>query len=428
MSINSYNPFFEAQKQFDRAADKLDLDQATRELLRNPLHEHHFLIPVKLDDGSVKVFKGYRIQHNDARGPVEGGLRFHPQETVDAVRALSMWMTWKTAVADLPLGGGKGGVICDPHNLSDTEQERLCRGWVRQVYKIIGPNVDIPAPDIMTNAQHMLWMLDEYEVISGNRAPGAFTGKPVGMGGSLGREEATGYGVIIAVREALKELNIRPSDTIASLQGFGRVAQYAFELYNQMGGKVICVSTWDHSDQKSYAYKKEAGIDLIELRSITDKFGGIMKQKAIDLGYEVLDGAAWLEQEVDILIPAAIENQITIDNVESISSRVKILAEGANGPTTPDASEIIENRNIFLIPDFLASAGGVICSYFEQVQSNMNYYWEKDEVLSKLDIKMTSAYIAVSDFARDNDLCMRDAAYVISVDRVANACHDRGWV
>ena len=428
MSINSYNPFFEAQKQFDRAADKLDLDQATRELLRNPIHEHHFLIPIKLDDGSVNVFKGYRIQHNDARGPVEGGLRFHPQETVDAVRALSMWMTWKTAVADLPLGGGKGGVICDPHNLSDTEQERLCRGWVRQVYKIIGPNVDIPAPDIMTNAQHMLWMLDEYEVISGNRAPGAFTGKPVGMGGSLGREEATGYGVIIAVREALKELNIRPSDTIASLQGFGRVAQYAFELYNQMGGKVICVSTWDHSDQKSYAYKKEAGIDLIELRSITDKFGGIMKQKAIDLGYEVLDGAAWLEQEVDILIPAAIENQITIDNVESISSRVKILAEGANGPTTPDASEIIENRNIFLIPDFLASAGGVICSYFEQVQSNMNYYWEKDEVLSKLDIKMTSAYIAVSDFARDNDLCMRDAAYVISVDRVANACHDRGWV
>ncbi|NQU32582.1 MAG: Glu/Leu/Phe/Val dehydrogenase [Bacteroidetes bacterium] len=428
MNINSYNPFFEAQKQFDRAAEKLDLDQATRELLRNPLHEHHFLIPVKLDDGSVKVFKGYRIQHNDARGPIEGGLRFHPQETVDAVRALSMWMTWKTAVADLPLGGGKGGVICDPHNLSDTEQERLCRGWVRQVYKIIGPNVDIPAPDIMTNAQHMLWMLDEYEVISGIRAPGAFTGKPVGMGGSLGREEATGYGVIIAVREALKELNIRPSDTIASLQGFGRVAQYAIELYNQMGGKVICVSTWDHTDQKSYAYKKEAGIDLIELRSITDKFGGIMKQKAMDLGYEVLDGGAWLQQEVDILIPAAIENQITINNVDSISSRVKILAEGANGPTTPDASEIIENRNIFLIPDFLASAGGVICSYFEQVQSNMNYYWEKDEVLSKLDIKMTSAYIAVSDFAKDNELCMRDAAYVISVDRVANACHDRGWV
>ncbi len=428
MKSNSYNPFEVAQKQFDRAAEMLDLDQATQELLRNPIHEHHFLIPVKLDDGSTKIFKGYRIQHNNARGPIKGGLRFHPQETVDSVRALAMWMTWKTAVADLPLGGGKGGVICDPHNLSDDEQERLCRGWVRQAYASIGPKLDIPAPDIMTKAQHMLWMLDEYEVISGVKSPGAFTGKPVGMGGSLGREEATGYGVVITIREALKELDINPADTIASLQGFGRVSQYAFELYIQMGGKVVCVSSWDYNEQKSYSFKKDEGIDLDELRSITDTFGGIDKQKAADLGYDILDGNAWLEQDVDILIPAAIENQITIDNVDGISSRVKILAEGANGPTTPEASEIIEERNIFLIPDFLASAGGVTCSYFEQVQSNMNYYWEKDEVLSKLDVKMTSAYIAVSDFATENGLKLRDAAYVISIDRVANACHDRGWV
>ncbi len=428
MKKNSYDPFYAAQKQFDKAADLLDLDQATRELLRNPIHEHHFLIPVKLDDGTVKVFRGYRIQHNNARGPIKGGLRFHPQETVDSVRALAMWMTWKTAVADLPLGGGKGGVICDPHNLSELEQERLCRGWVRQVYSIIGPEKDIPAPDIMTNAQHMLWMLDEYEAISGVKTPGVFTGKPVGMGGSLGRKEATGYGVIITIREALKELDISPSDTTASLQGFGRVSQHAFELYDQMGGKVVCVSSWDHADQKSYSFKKESGIDLDELRTVTDRFGGIQKQKAIELGYDILPGEAWLEQEVDILIPAAIENQITTNNVNKINTKVKILAEGANGPTTPEASDIIEGKGIFLIPDFLASAGGVICSYFEQVQNNMNYYWEKDEVLSKLDVKLTAAFIAVSDFARDNDLSMRDASYVISVEKVANACHDRGWV
>jgi len=341
---------------------------------------------------------------------------------------MSMWMTWKTAVVDLPLGGAQGGVICDPHNLSETEQELLCRGWVRQVYKNIGPNTDIPAPDIMTNAKHMLWMLDEYEAISGSKIPGTFTGKPVGMGGSLGRLESTGYGIIITVREALKELDLSTSSTIASIQGFGRVAQYAIELYTQMGGKVICVSSWNQDEQKSYSFKKESGIELEELRLITNSFGGINKDKAIELGYEVLPADAWLEQDVDILIPAAIENQITIDNVDIISNRVKIIAEGANGPTTPEASIKIEERDIFLIPDFLANAGGVICSYFEQVQSNINYFWEKDEVLSKLDVKMTSAFIAVSDFATDNNLTMRDAAYVISVDKVAAACHDRGWV
>ena len=428
MSDISYNPFEIAQKQFDHAAEMLDLDQATKDLLRSPMREFHFSIPVRLDDGMIKIFKGYRIQHNDARGPAKGGLRFHPEETADVVRAMSMWMTWKTAVVDLPLGGAQGGVICDPHNLSENEQERLCRGWVRQIYKSIGPNVDIPAPDIMTNAKHMLWMLDEYEAILGSKAPGAFTGKPVGMGGSLGRVESTGYGIIITVREALKELDMSAANTLASIQGFGSVAQYAIELYTQMGGKVICVSSWDQEDQTSYSFKRESGIDLEELRLITNSFGGIFKDKAIELGYEVLPANAWLEQEVDILIPAAIENQITIDNVDSIRNRVKIIAEGANGPTTPEASVKIEERDIFIIPDFLANAGGVICSYFEQVQSNMNYFWEKDEVLSKLDVKMTSAFIAVSDFATDNNLTMRDAAYVISVDKVAAACHDRGWV
>jgi len=279
MTSTNYNPFHAAQKQFDKAAEMLDLDEATCELLRNPIREFHFQIPVRMDDGRVQIFKGYRVQHNDARGPAKGGLRFHPQETIDAVRAMAMWVTWKTAVADLPLGGGKGGVICDPHNLSQHEQERICRGWIRQVYKNIGPTTDIPAPDIMTNAQHMLWMLDEYETIQGSKNPGMITGKPVGMGGSLGRIEATGYGVIITVREALKELGISPESTTASIQGFGHVAQYAIELYLQMGGKVLCVSSWDQNDQTSYSFYKEEGVDLHELRSISNTFGGIDKEK-----------------------------------------------------------------------------------------------------------------------------------------------------
>jgi len=428
MNKEAYNPFLTAQKQFDRAANMLELDQATRDLLRNPLREFHFSIPIRMDDGQMKVFRGFRVQHNDARGPAKGGLRFHPQETIDTVKALSMWMTWKTAVADIPLGGGKGGVICDPHNMSLVEQEKLCRGWVRQVYKNIGPTVDVPAPDVMTSPQHMLWMLDEYEILRGEKLPGFITGKPVGMGGSLGRKEATGYGVIITVREALKELNINPSDTIASVQGFGNVSQFAIELYEQIGGKVICVSSWDQGDQTSYSYRKKTGIVLDELRAITNSFGGIEKKKALDLGYEVLPGEDWLEQEVDILIPAALENQITGNNAERINKKVKIIAEGANGPTTPEADALINSKNIFVVPDFLANAGGVTCSYFEQVQSNMNYFWERDDVLSRLDIKMSSAFIAVSDFARTNKLNMRDAAYVISVNRVAQACKDRGWV
>ncbi len=424
----SFNAFQMARAQFDKIADLIGLDQATRDLLRSPMREYHFLIPVRMDDGSVKVFQGFRCQHNDARGPCKGGIRFHPQETIDTVRALSMWMTWKCAVADLPLGGGKGGVICDPHNLSPREQEQICRGWIRQLGRAIGPVTDVPAPDVMTSAQHMLWMLDEYERIQGGHFPGLITGKPVGMGGSLGRTEATGYGLIYTLREALKQLSIRPTDTIASVQGFGNVAQYAIELYQQLGGTVVAVSSWDQEDQTSYTFTKKTGIDLAQLRSITDRFGGINKAKAADLGYEVMLGDAWLEQEVDILLPCALENQITGDNAHKINARVRVIGEGANGPTTPEADELIHKRGIFVIPDFLANAGGVTCSYFEQVQSNMNYFWPKDDVLARLDQKMTSAYIAVSDVAVKQKIFMRDAAYVVAINRVAQACHDRGWV
>ena len=337
-------------------------------------------------------------------------------------------MTWKCAVVDIPLGGGKGGVICDPHNLSMREQEQICRGWVRQVVRNIGPVQDVPAPDVMTNGQHMLWMMDEYEKITGGKFPGVITGKPVGHGGSLGRTEATGYGVVYTIREALKEMGIDIKNTTASFQGFGNVSQYGIELYHQYGGKTICVSCWDNDDQTSYAFVKKEGIDLEELRKITNKFGDIDKKKAKELGYEVMDGDKWIEQDVDILMPGALDNQINIDNVDKISDKVKIISEGANGPTTPEADEVLAKRNIFVIPDFLANAGGVTCSYFEQVQCNMNYFWPKEEVLTKLDHIMTQAFQAVYQLAKKKKLFMRDAAYMISIQRVAEACKMRGWV
>ncbi len=428
MAVQAFSPFQMAQQQFDAVAEQIGLDSGTRELLRQPLREYQFSIPVRMDDGQVRVFRGFRVQHNDSRGPCKGGIRFHPQESVDTVRALAMWMTWKCAVVDIPLGGGKGGVICDPHHLSAREQEGICRGWVRQVWKNIGPASDVPAPDIMTNSQHMLWMLDEFEAIHGEKLPGVITGKPVGMGGSLGRTEATGYGVVFTLREALRDLGMNPENTTASVQGFGNVAQYAIDLYQQMGGRVVCVSCWDQADQTSYSYRKAAGVDLKELLEITDRFGGIDKELAGKRGYEVLPGDAWIAEPVDILLPSAIENQITAENVGRIHSSVRIVAEGANGPTTPEADRALKERGIFMIPDFLANAGGVTCSYFEQVQSNMNYFWEKDEVLGKLDVKMTSAFDAVLNVAKKQNLFMRDAAYVIAIGRVARACKDRGWV
>jgi len=296
MSEKGFNAFKMAQQQFDHVAESLGLDEATRDLLRNPMREYHFSIPVRMDDGSVKIFQGFRVQHNDSRGPCKGGIRFHPQETIDTVKALATWMTWKCSVVDIPLGGGKGGIICDPHQLSDREQEALCRGWIRQLAFNIGPLQDVPAPDVMTNGQHMLWMMDEYEKIHNGRYPGFITGKPVGSGGSLGRTEATGYGVIFTLREALREMGIDIKKTTAAFQGFGNVSQYAVKLYTEYGGKAICVSCWDQQEQKSYTFKKADGIKLEQLLSITDKFGGIDKSKAMQLGYEVLPGDAWIEQ------------------------------------------------------------------------------------------------------------------------------------
>lgn len=428
MGQDAYNPYVTAQTQFDKVADQIGLDQATRELLRQPSREYHVTIPIKMDDGTTKVFNGYRITHNDARGPAKGGIRFHPQETIDTIRALSMWMTWKCAVVDIPLGGGKGGIICDPHNLSMGEQERLCRGFVRQMGKNLGPVVDVPAPDVMTNGRHMLWMMDEYEAMNNGHYPGMITGKPVGMGGSLGRTEATGYGVIYTLREALKALGMDIAKTTASFQGFGNVAEYASRLYSSMGGKIIAISCWDNHDKKSYTFRKLDGLDIEQMALIKDSFGTIDKQKALALGCELLDGDEWIAQDVDILLPCALENQLTPAAFAKVSNQVKVICEGANGPTTPDCDELIKARNIYLVPDFLCNAGGVTCSYFEQVQCNMNYFWSKEEVLEKLDFKMTSAYHAVHKLAQDKGLYMRDAAYVIAINRVAEAAKLRGWV
>jgi glutamate dehydrogenase (NAD(P)+) len=427
-AVKPYNSFEMAQEQFDRVAQLLEIDGATRDLLRWPQREFAFAIPVRLDNGSCRVFRGYRVQHNDARGPSKGGIRFHPLETLDTVRALAMWMTWKCAVVDIPLGGAKGGVVCDPHDLSQREQERLCRGYVRQIARNVGPTIDVPAPDVMTSPQHMLWMLDEFEAVHGVKAPGFITGKPVGLGGSLGRKEATGFGVVFTIREALKALNLRPGDTRASVQGFGNVGRHAIELYQQIGGRVIAVSSWDQESQAAYTFRRLDGVNLRELDGITDRFGGIDRQKAVELGYDVLPGEAWLEQETEILIPAALEHQIHADNVGRVSPAVRLVAEGANGPTDPAADQVLTERGVYVIPDLLANAGGVTCSYFEQVQSNSNYYWDRDEVLGKLDRTMTAAFHAVADVAGKEGLSLRDAAYVIAVSRVAEACRERGWV
>jgi glutamate dehydrogenase len=420
--------FIEAQGQVDRVAQRLGLDPAARQLLRAPMREHHILVPVRMDDGTTKVFESIRVQHNNARGPYKGGIRFHPSATADDVRALAMLMTWKCAVMNLPLGGAKGAVACDARALSAGEQERLCRGWVRQMAGNLGPALDVPAPDMMTSGQHMLWMLDEFEAIHGTKLPGFITGKPVGMGGSPGRAEATGYGVISVLREALGRLGLEPSTLTASIQGFGNVAQHAARRFVQLGGTVTTVSSWDAQDSQAYTFRKSSGIDPDALTRLTDRFGTIDKARAKSEGYEVLPGSAWLEQNVDILIPAALEHQITNANTPRIHGQVRIVVEAANGPVSTEANRLLEERGVQVIPDILANAGGVTCSYFEQVQGNSNYYWSGEEVLRKLDSWMTAAFADVHERADAEQVSLRDAAYLIAIDRVARACRERGWV
>ncbi|MBI1794504.1 MAG: Glu/Leu/Phe/Val dehydrogenase [Chloroflexi bacterium] len=422
------NAFDMAQKQFDHVAKLLKLDPGISEVLRWPMREYSFRIPVRMDDGSLRVFQGFRVQHNDARGPNKGGIRFAANETMDTVRALATWMTWKCAVADIPLGGGKGGIIVDPSTISVREKEELCRGWVDVMWKNIGPRNDVPAPDVGTTPQMMGWMMDEYSKLVGQFTPGVFTGKPLGGGGSEGRTEATGYGVIYTVREAMKHLKMDSKKSVATIEGFGNVAQYAaIGFIEMLGGKVAAVSCWDRNDKKSYTYSHKAGVDPRFLLTIVDEYGTIGKAKAEAAGYIVEDGEAWITKEADVLIPAAIEGHVNGDTVKKMSSRIKIVAEGANGGVTPEADEFLKANKIFDIPDFLCNAGGVTTSYFESVQNDMNYYWTKEEVLGRLDTKMTQAFNNVLEMSEKEKVYMRDAAYMVSIDRVVKAMQLRGW-
>ncbi|MGB4175976.1 MAG: Glu/Leu/Phe/Val dehydrogenase [Bacillota bacterium] len=425
----SGNFFDEVQKQLDEYAEMLELSPEAHEILRHPMREIRVLLPVRMDDGSVKVFRGYRVQHNDARGPAKGGIRFDAGEDIDTVRALATLMTWKCALADLPLGGGKGGVVVDPASLSEGEKERLCRAWVREMSRNIGPSVDVPAPDVGTTAQMMGWMMDEYIKLKGEFQPGIVTGKPLALGGSVGRREATGFGVIVTVREALKHLDIDPSECRASIMGFGNVAQYAAINFTKLGGKVVSVSYWNRNDKRSYTISKADGIDPWFLQSITDQYGSIDNEQALANGYEVEDADAWLSKEVEVLIPAAVEGAITGDNVSMISDKVRVLAEGANGPTTTEADAVLrENKNILVIPDFLCNAGGVICSHLESVQNAMSFYWDQEEVNNRVEKKMVSAFSSVIQLAKEKNVYTRDAAYMIAIQRVVEAMKLRGWI
>jgi len=411
------NPFAIAQKQLDQAAKIMGLDPATHELLRWPLRELHVTLPVRMDDGTVKVFHGFRVQYNDARGPTKGGIRYHPEETIDTVRALAAWMTWKTAVMDLPLGGGKGGIVCNPKEMSEGELERLSRAYIRQVGRIIGEEVDVPAPDVYTTPQIMAWMMDEYSFMRGYNVPGVITGKPIPLGGSQGRGDATARGGMYCIREAGKVLGIELKGATAAIQGYGNAGQFAHLLgVELLGLKVVAVS-----DSKGGIYNPD-GLDPQAVLEHKRKTGSVVDFP----GAKNISNAELLELDVVVLIPAALENQITSANADRI--KAKIVAELANGPTTPEADEVLHKNGVYVIPDFLCNAGGVTVSYFEQVQNAYDYYWDLETVHERLDRKMTAAFHAVHDTAQEYGVHNRMGAYIVAVSRVAEACKLRGWV
>lgn len=409
------NLFTSTQFVIKEALQKLGYDEAMYELLKEPLRMLEVRIPVKMDDGSVKVFTGYRAQHNDAVGPTKGGVRFHPQVSAEEVKALSMWMTLKAGIVDLPYGGGKGGVICDPRQMSMGEVERLSRGYVRATSQIVGPTKDIPAPDVFTNSQIMAWMMDEYSRIDEFNSPGFITGKPIVLGGSQGRDRATAQGVTIIIEEAAKHRNIDIKDARVVIQGFGNAGSFLAKFMNDLGAKVIGIS-----DAYGALYDPD-GLDIDYLLDRRDSFGTVST-----LFENTISNQELLELDCDILVPAAIENQITAENAHNIQA--KIVVEAANGPTTTEATKILNERGILLVPDVLASAGGVTVSYFEWVQNNQGYYWSEDEVNVKLKKKMVEAFENVYNIATTRRIDMRLAAYMVGVRKTAEASRFRGWV
>ena len=410
------DPFEIALKQLNKAAEVMQLDKQALELLSSPMNIFQFSIPVKMDDGKTKVFQGFRVRYNNARGPAKGGIRFHPDETLSTVKALSAWMTWKTAITNLPLGGGKGGVICDPKKMSQAELERLSRGYVRAAYDFIGPEIDVPAPDVYTTPQIMAWMMDEYEKIARHSAPGVITGKPLENGGSLGRGDATARGGMYVLEEAAKSIALDLSKVKVAIQGFGNAGQYAMKLVAEMfKSKVVAIS-----DTKGGIYL-ESGLDYDKVMEHKKKTGSVANFP----GSKNISNEELLEIPVEVLIPAAIENQIRADNASKI--KAKIILELANGPTTPEADEILFKNKVMVLPDFLANSGGVTVSYFEWVQNQGGYYWTEQEVYDRLRLKMNQATHDVLFTAKSNNVDNRTAAYMVSVKRVADAMKLRGW-
>ena len=416
--VEELNPFKIAQEQLDKAAKIMKLEKEVHALLRVPKQILEVSIPVKMDNGRTEVYRGFRVHYNDARGPTKGGIRFHPEETLDTVKALAAWMTWKTSVVDIPYGGAKGGVICDPKKMSNNELERLARGYVRAIGRsFIGSEVDIPAPDVYTTPQIMAWMMDEYSVIVGHNEPGMITGKPLSVGGSLGRGDATAKGGMYCLREAAKSMGMDLKKVRVAIQGFGNAGQYAHKLVTEMfGSKVVAVS-----DSKGGIYSED-GLNYSKVMEHKNKTGSVVNYP----GAKSISNEELLELGVDVLIPAALENQIRKDNAGKI--KAKIVVELANGPTTPEADEILNKNNILDIPDFLANAGGVTVSYFEWVQNINGYYWSEEEVYEKLDKKMTKAFHDVMEAKKRYNTDPRMAAYIVAVGRVADAVKIRGVI
>jgi len=409
--------FETGQAQLDEVARMLDLEPGIHAILREPKRELHVSIPVKMDNGEVKVFRGFRVQYNDARGPFKGGIRFHPDETIDTIRALSAWMTWKCAVVDIPFGGSKGGVICNPKEMSSGELERLSRGYIDAIWEFIGPERDIPAPDVYTNPQVMAWMMDEFSKLRGYSSPGVITGKPVALGGSLGRGDATARGGLFTIVEAAKNLNIDLSLATVAVQGYGNAGSHIAMLINSiLGSKIVAVS-----DSKGGIYNKQ-GLDPHKVLQHKRETGSVINfSEAENIGNDDLLGL-----DVDILCPSALENSITQANASKI--KTKIVAELANGPTTPEADEVLSLNHVFVIPDLLCNAGGVTVSYFEWVQNMYNYYWDEDEVHQRLNKKMTKAFQDVLSESLRRKVNMRKATQIVAVARVAEAMRLRGWV
>jgi len=410
------NPFKIAQEQLDMAAKLLKLDPAVHSLLREPKRILEVTFPVRMDNGQVKAFKGFRVQYNDARGPCKGGIRFHPQETIDTVKALAAWMTWKTACVDIPLGGGKGGVICNPKEMSRGELERVSRAYIDAIASIIGPEKDIPAPDVYTTPEIMAWMVDEFAKIRGYYAPGMITGKPIALGGSQGRGDATARGAVYTVREAAKRLNIPLKGATVAVQGYGNAGSYSAILLQEMGARIIAVS-----DSKG-GILSEKGLGPNAVLQHKHKTGSVVGFP----GTKPITNDDLLVLQCDILVPAALENVITTKNASKI--KAKIVAEAANGPTTPEADDVLSKNKVFDIPDFLCNAGGVTVSYFEWVQNIYGLYWPVEEVYDRLDKIMTKAFHDVYDMHVKHNVNMRMAAYMLSVQRVAEAMKLRGWV